>query len=72
MPGGPNLDLLHQPPDMFSLAFFQVAKLLLKRGASATCKDVSDCTAFDLAVKKGRLADEELFVALASEGGQGR
>eukprot|EP00798_Chlamydomonas_sp_ICE-L_P021098 gene21098-27985_t len=45
-----------------------VAKMLLRRGARDV-RDASGCTAFDLAVKKGRLSDEELFVLLSNAAG---
>ena len=44
----------------------QVAKLLLKRGAKAGVRDSGGCTAFDLAMKRGRVADDELFLLLAT------
>jgi ankyrin repeat protein len=42
------------------------AKLLLKRGADVMCKDTTGHTAWDLALIKGRVSDEELFVLLSS------
>ena len=45
-----------------------LAKQLLKRGAQGGVRDVGGASAWDLAVGKGRLPDEELFVLLSAAG----
>jgi hypothetical protein len=47
-----------------------VAKLLMRRsgggGELQRARDARGCTPFDIAMAKGRVADEELFVLLSS------
>ena len=43
-----------------------MAKALLRRGASASSRDHQGNTPFDLALAKGKVADEELFLQLTA------
>jgi ankyrin repeat protein len=45
---------------------YKLAPPLPAAGADVVCKDTSGNTALDLAVNKGRVSDEELFVLLSS------
>ena len=42
------------------------SQVLLRRGAGTRCCDVNGRTPMDIAVMKGRVADEELFLLLAA------
>jgi ankyrin repeat protein len=43
-----------------------VAKLLVRRGASVTARDAKGRTALDAAMDRGSIQDEELFLMLSS------
>lgn len=47
------------------LLLLQCAKLLLKRGASISLRDHTGNTPFDIAMARGKVADEELFLLLS-------
>uniref|UniRef100_A0A061R5X4 Arf-GAP with coiled-coil, ANK repeat and PH domain-containing protein n=1 Tax=Tetraselmis sp. GSL018 TaxID=582737 RepID=A0A061R5X4_9CHLO len=66
-------DMYGRTPLHYAILFQQAeaAKLLIRKGADASLKDMSHCNALDTAVTMGRVTDEELFLMLSGCQGTG-
>lgn len=60
-------DVYGRTPLMYCICFeaYDIARTLLRRGASRDVKDVMGNRALDIAINRGRILDEELLVLLS-------